>query len=72
MKRSALPLVCGDKDECGGVSIPSETNLTKAIGAITAAIVGEQARRDARRAKKVNGLLEKGDGGMGLLIGRSE
>jgi len=37
-----------------------ETNLTKAIGAITAAIVGEQgADADAMASEKVNGLLRK-------------
>lgn len=45
-------------------------NLAKAVGAITAAVIGEQsADGDAMASKKVNGFLEKGDGGVGLLIG---
>lgn len=41
-----------------------ETGLTKVMRAITAAIIGKQsADGDAMAKEKVNGILEKGDGG---------
>src|ERR1035438_9807763 len=44
--------------------------LAKVMGAIAAAVVGEQsADGDAMASKKVNGSLEKGDGGASLLVG---
>ena len=47
-----------------------ETSLAKLVGAIATAVIGEQgANGDAMASEKVNGFLEKGDGGMGLLIG---
>jgi hypothetical protein len=46
-----------------------ETNLAKAIGAITAAVIGEQSTHgDAMASKKVNGFLEKGDRSFSFLV----
>jgi hypothetical protein len=42
-----------------------ETSLAKLVGAIAAAVVGEQsADGDAVASKKINGFLEEGDGGV--------
>ena len=47
-----------------------ETSAAKLVRAIAAAVIGEQgANGDAMASEKVNGILEKGDGGGGLLIG---
>lgn len=47
-----------------------KTNVVKLVGAIAAAVIGEPgANGDAMASEKVNGILEKGDGGVGLLIG---
>ena len=47
-----------------------QTNLAKLVGAIAAAVIGEQgADGDAMASEKVNRVLEEGDGGVGFLIG---
>jgi hypothetical protein len=47
-----------------------KTNAVKLVGAIAAAVIGEQgAHGDAMASEEVNGILEKGNGGVGLLIG---
>jgi hypothetical protein len=47
-----------------------QTSLAKEVGAIAAAVIGEQgADGDAVASKEVNRIAEKGDGGVGLLIG---
>ena len=47
-----------------------QTSLAKPVGAIAAAVIGEQsADDDAVASKKVNRVLEEGDSGVGLLIG---
>ena len=47
-----------------------QTSLAKLVGAIAAAVIGEQgADDDAVASEKVNRILEEGDGGVGLLIG---
>ena len=47
-----------------------KTSATKLVGAIAAAVIGEQgANGDAMASEEVNRILEKGDGDVGLLIG---
>src|SRR5580700_12210383 len=47
-----------------------ETSLTKQVGAIAAAVIGEQsADDDAVASEEVNRIPEEGDGGVGFLIG---
>lgn len=46
-----------------------KTNVAKLVEAIAAAVIGEQgAHGDAMAGEKINGFLEKGDGGIGFLI----
>ena len=46
-------------------------SVAELVGAITAAVVGQQsAHADAVASEEVNGILEEGDGGVGLLIGQ--
>src|ERR1700681_4694189 len=47
-----------------------QTSLAKVVGAIAAAVIGEQsADGDAVASEEVNCLPEEGDGGVGFLIG---
>jgi len=47
-----------------------QTSLAKLVGAIAAAVIGEQsADEDAVASEEVNRIPEEGDGGVGLLIG---
>ena len=47
-----------------------EARLTKLVGAIAAAVIGEQrANDDAVAREEVNGVPKKGDGGGSFLIG---
>ena len=46
------------------------TSAAKLVGAIAAAVIGEQSTDgDAVASEEVNGIPKKGDGGVGLLIG---
>src|SRR5678815_2019643 len=46
-------------------------SVAELVRTITAAVVGKQsAHADAVASEKVNGILEEGDGGVGLLIGQ--
>ena len=48
-----------------------ETSLAKLVGAIAAAVIGEQsADEDAVASEEVHRIPEEGDGGRGLLIGK--
>jgi hypothetical protein len=48
-----------------------EASIAKVMGAVTAAVIGEQsADDDAVASEEVNGILEEGDGGVSLLIGK--
>jgi hypothetical protein len=47
-----------------------KTNAAKAVGAIAAAVIGEQgADGDAVASEEVKGISEEGNGGVGFLIG---
>ncbi len=78
------PLAQGSLDEAFGFAVGlrrvrasaamfethRKTSLTKLVRAIAAAVIGEQSTDDdAVASKKVNRVLEEGDGGVGLLIG---
>jgi hypothetical protein len=46
-------------------------SVAELVGAITAAVVGEQgAHADAVASEEVQGIAQEGDGGVGLLIGQ--